>query len=473
MNLTLINVTHDAGSMASLLTLPHEILHNILKWVGPIDLARLSCSCHALHSFISSNRSLFKEIVLQKLDGPSGTANNEEPIWEEELHNLVKFQNVMNSELIETKIRCMTFVANIITDYLRTASPQQSSKTVGLLTSLCRSETNRDIFFCSSAIFERARKSQPTESTLTQEQRRLSAKLHCLYGVPIQNFGVTRSTRTYPYACSKVYDLRNYTTNTMWGPFLDDGSGKVDWEMIEAIMIILGHNLRIFSDRTGGLFKPIWAQPFINAVPSSYTSLSEPIQGGSTDPTSLAFQDPYNVSGTWMRLFHYNFVDNNPPALLPRPPLDTGEAIRLILMELTVTKIEPPGEDDGQALPIVHFEGTSRSMHLSFDPNANSNIRGELLKSKVIFLPGVVTNALRNAGTVKLTKEGEIRWTTFSIYHGDFDVHGPAGPTAFWKINDEIDEHGDSEELEDPDYTEDEGDEDEHTHAELILEILT
>ncbi|KAJ3560373.1 hypothetical protein NPX13_g9324 [Xylaria arbuscula] len=66
-------------------------------------------------------------------------------------------------------------------------------------------------------------------------------------------------------------------------------------------------------------------------------------------------------------------------------------------------------------------------------------------------------------GTVRLTPEGEVRWTTFSIFGGverwrsesvqvggvrsakgvlghwfdkDFDPRGPAGPTAFWKISD-------------------------------------
>ena len=131
-------------------------------------------------------------------------------------------------------------------------------------------------------------------------------------------------------------------------------------------------------------------------------------------------------------------------------------------MEVRTTTIEAPGEDDGQELPVVHFRGTSRSMHASWDPNANSSIRG----------------------TVRLTKEGEIRWTTFSIYGNeerwksegiqvggvksgrgvlghwfdkyvqrlvweiwrmlivcrDFNIHGPAGPTAFWKVSDEIDE---------------------------------
>lgn len=67
-------------------------------------------------------------------------------------------------------------------------------------------------------------------------------------------------------------------------------------------------------------------------------------------------------------------------------------AIRLIRVKWHVTKIEAPdahdGNDDeddgldwrnfqGTRLPIVHFVGTSRSLHASWDPNANSKIRGK------------------------------------------------------------------------------------------------
>ena len=68
-------------------------------------------------------------------------------------------------------------------------------------------------------------------------------------------------------------------------------------------------------------------------------------------------------------------------------------AIRLIRVKWHVTKIETPtdgsadddDEDDGldwsnfqgTRLPIVHFAGTSKSLHASWDPNANSKIRGE------------------------------------------------------------------------------------------------
>jgi hypothetical protein len=65
-------------------------------------------------------------------------------------------------------------------------------------------------------------------------------------------------------------------------------------------------------------------------------------------------------------------------------------------MEIRVTHTEEPGPDDSQALPVVHFEGTSRSMHTQWDPNADSNLRGN----------------------VRLTKEGEVRWQTISIYNG-------------------------------------------------------
>ncbi|KAK0958585.1 hypothetical protein LTR91_021254 [Friedmanniomyces endolithicus] len=265
-------------------------------------------------------------------------------------------------------------------------------------------------------------------------------------------------------------------------------------------MVVLGFNLNKFTERSDGRWPCIWDKPFIGASPNSYSS-PPVIAGPSRDPDdedkmfkirelalALDAQDPYGVTGTWMRvvcfldyndLYAFNFsarVETDEQ----REPIDTEEgtidlkelvrtrladmlsvAIRLIKIKLQVTKIEPPGsgdegeEDDddgmdwshfqGERLPVVHFRGNSRSLHASWDPNANSKIRG----------------------TVRQTPEGEIRWTTFSIFHGeerwrsegiqvggirsgrgvlgnwfdkDYDIHGPAGPTAFWKITDELED---------------------------------
>lgn len=137
--------------------------------------------------------------------------------------------------------------------------------------------------------------------------------------------------------------------------------------------------------------------------------------------SSLEDQDPYGVTGTWARvsknqslwfvarltrftrsyaslvsscnrsrrylalvltfpdytdLYHFNFENEPIPDDQPREPIATQEAIRFITLNLRVRRIEAPGPADGQALPVVHFTGTSRSMHASWDPNANSKIRG-------------------------------------------------------------------------------------------------
>lgn len=93
-----------------------------------------------------------------------------------------------------------------------------------------------------------------------RKEHQQSAKLHCLYGKPIINQGRLRSTRTYPYAVSKVYDLRQYTDFTKWGPFMNDATGRVDWEMVEAILVVLGHNFN--QRRVAKLFGDIWDCPF-------------------------------------------------------------------------------------------------------------------------------------------------------------------------------------------------------------------
>lgn len=99
-------------------------------------------------------------------------------------------------------------------------------------------------------------------------------------------------------------------------------------------------------------------------------------------------------------LFAYNFTSSDTdslPSTSPRPPLNTNEAIRLISMEIRPTRTEAPGPGDGQELPVVFFEGTAKSMHAQWEPHANSRIKG----------------------SVRLTKEGEVRWQSVSVYGGE------------------------------------------------------
>ncbi|SPJ85489.1 uncharacterized protein FTOL_11270 [Fusarium torulosum] len=452
-----------------ILQLPAEILHHILQWITPADLVVLPRVCSAFNRVTRVNKKLYQDVYTNTMDQPSDT----ELDYKKAVKDLVKLEAICNSKEVYNKKSELNFVHETVTRLLKNASPSLSdeaanvnfskthapSRNAALLQRLFAQDETLEAFLEGSSLFNRLRndlrqvnrEAPPAPTSANEACRALqqkSAHLHCLHGKPILNVGRLRSTRTYPYACSKVYDLRNYTDESGWGPFMNDGSFNVDWEKVEAILIVLGHN--IGSKRVvARIFGEIWDSPFSGSFQNSF--MAPPPR----DITSLEARDPYGVTGTWYRIvcfldysdfFAFNFSFSGDELVAPdatRPPLDVGEATRLIMMRIHVTSIEPPGPEDGQELPVVHFRGLSRSLDDSFDDNANSDIRAFNVK-----------------GTARLTKEGEVRWTTFSIFHGverwrsegvqiggvrsargvvgnwfdrDYDVHGPAGPTAFWK----------------------------------------
>ena len=351
--------------MSPLLNISHELLHCIFTEVGPADLAALSESCRALYSYIHGNRLLHKDLYLKRYDEP--TCLDSEPDWEEEIHRLVKLEKLLGSEDVDVKRDHLDFVGNHVQSLIRTANPdQEESLNVRLLDAAFQNTDNMDAFLCSSSLFARAGiKFQ--KPAATEPLRQLSAKLHCLYGVPIDSilgqsfFSLSRPqpswnpspcTRsharpviTHPYARSKVYDLREYTDKTLWGPFMADGSHRVDWEKVEAVMIDLGFNLRKFTDRSEGRFPLLWEDPFIGATPNSYSGppRKQPTEDMDEDQMqlheralSLDARDPYGISGTWMRivcfldyhdLYAFNFDEDDIPKDQLREPIDTEEGM--------------------------------------------------------------------------------------------------------------------------------------------------
>jgi hypothetical protein len=71
--------------------------------------------------------------------------------------------------------------------------------------------------------------------------------------------------------------------------------------MVEAIMIVLAYNMRIFSERTGGRFKPVWEIPF-DGVANNSLSATYPLALPEELDIPLQARDPFNISGTWMRV---------------------------------------------------------------------------------------------------------------------------------------------------------------------------
>lgn len=441
-----------------LVGLPPEILHHILIWLDPIDLLPVSLVCRCLYSFVAGNQRLCQDIYLLRLDAPPDNA----PIvdWESELLDMVRLDEifaVMNN--VDYDVDQLPFVCETVSRLLKHASFNDGSRDEGeesqrpvsrnveyLSRLFEKNEVATRIFTQQSPLFDRinSRFQGSTPFPRPLEKHQQSAKLHCLYGRPAQQGGRTRSTTTYPWACSKVYDIREYSQANGWGPFRRDGTGRVDWEKVEAINILMWKNISTMCPRTD-IFDEIWDTPFFGSFANSYVPTNLPTL------SDLDAQDPYGVTGTYYRvvcfLDHSDFIRFNFSNMgivthnIPRPPLDRGEATRLILMDLEVTRIEPPGPNDDQGFPVVHFKGVSRSFDTDFVEDVHSTL----------------------SGSVRLTEEGEVKWSSVSAFDGqerwrsegvqiggvqsargvvgtwfdsDYDIHGPVGPTAFWKAAD-------------------------------------
>lgn len=453
--------------MASLLELSHELLHCIFLEINPIDIAALRSSCRQIHSYLDGNRLLFKELYERAYDPPPASTAQED--WDQAIRDAVKLEKLLASSDRCVKDAELEFIAGQIDGLVKNAAVEPvKSRNLGMLRHHFENETNRNSLLNASGLFDKAGSSEQKKAA-SEGLRQSSAKLHCLYGVPIDGYegidaliglssdpsmspaNATRSRGDFipahKVARGRVYDLSEYTDHSLWGPFKADGSLRVDWEKMESVMVVLGFNLRKFNERSGGRFPMIWDEPFDGATPGSYVPPKEPVdEDGSKDAVegakkeeelkpeelrrrelqaSLDAQDPYGVSGTWMRivcfldyhdLFRYNFgMGDDEDGEPVRGPIGTEEgeifvaeivriilltptflaAIRLIRIKLQVTKVVPPEQEDddyeddslepdadwsqftGTRLPIVHFEGSSRSLHASWDPNANSRIRGK------------------------------------------------------------------------------------------------
>jgi hypothetical protein len=309
-----------------------------------------------------------------------------------------------------------TFVTTTVDDLIATMSYDNLglSHNKELITELFQHiSQNHDAFMCRSSLFSRigTAKYKPADD---EEGRQISAKLLSFFGFPPSNIG-KKDLSTHPFARSRVYDLRNYTDKNEWGPFRNDGSMRVDWEMIESIMVVIGQNSLYGATTIPQLLphrlQPPWFKPLEGIIPDmdyhTKDSQPRPITLLQQPDLPLDMKDPYGVQGIWSRivcfldytnLYHYNFdaEARRVPADEPRPALVTDEAIRHILMDLRVTHVTAPGPFDNPELPVVHFKGTSKTIDAQWDPNANSGIRG----------------------TVRLTAEGEVRWQTISIFQG-------------------------------------------------------
>lgn len=274
--------------------------------------------------------------LIQPQDGPYSKTDINTFDYRQYLRDSVTFRKILASEQpIRTKACCSThlssmyhtdivkashlpFISNFVTKCLKYASGD-SSPNIQLLKEYFehpqRKKLNIESFLCQSTTFHRAKRIRIREDLPSYEERQASAKMHVHYGEVQMQPRRDKYKSAYGFGASMVYDLRNFRMENFWGPFRNTGDASVDWEKMEAVMIVLKHNMEEYSTyRKGKPYGPPCRWPFAGAMPGSY--VHRDLELPHKPPTPLADPhglsktgiDPYNVSGTWQRVSTYLYA---------------------------------------------------------------------------------------------------------------------------------------------------------------------
>lgn len=261
-------------------------------------------------------------------DNPTCDNQITEYSWKDGLAKFTEFQNIMLSSDATIKVtdiwalsiafsdqfqkNNITRVTGAVLDVLKTSNGEDSLNLKFLQEIF--DKDNREVLLYQSSLFQdvysdryNLRCNTISQSPADTKTRQLSAKLDCLYGVTQPLISVRgEPIELHAHARAKVYDLRTYTADgTFWGPFLDDGTCTVDWEKVEAIMIVLVYNLQhvvlrhsLQSELLVGL--PLrWIEPWRGVSPNSFVP---PKGQKEITSTGLDKLDPFGVSGTYLRV---------------------------------------------------------------------------------------------------------------------------------------------------------------------------
>ena len=98
-----LSLPHLESEMVLLTELPPEIVHHVLGYVDPPDLAWIPRICKSFYYTIKGNASLFKDVYLNHFDQPSTKSSVD---WEKGLKDIVRLQVICDDRKnIQNKVR--------------------------------------------------------------------------------------------------------------------------------------------------------------------------------------------------------------------------------------------------------------------------------------------------------------------------------------------------------------------------------
>ncbi|KAH8992060.1 hypothetical protein EDB92DRAFT_1991166 [Lactarius akahatsu] len=348
---------------------PPELTERTLSLCHPRDVASFAQTCRSAHTLVyrSPDQYLWRTLFLEyPFDDPRPSGEPSEVDWRAKLRRRVRAEQIARRdgdrrELVDVLLECV-----------REAAPWATHQTSHNLSWVTATLTVGE-----SPWIEKCLRLGLPDSASGAEKLRAHLALSLDHGAGIEAPEKLRVLRRM--SRTRVYDLRNYTRETHWGPFTDGGD-RVNWSHVNAFVTVIAMNLRDFGGDWPKEFKP-------RAIVQGLEACRAYSAPGTLQRSPL---DWAGVEGQWLRI-----TSGRDPGFFDDEHQEASRLLRLDLRIITV-------ESDPRVLeklpdpsrPPITFGGTMRGFN------------SEEALNRVV------------RGTVWVMKDGNIRWSFVSAPGG-------------------------------------------------------
>lgn len=228
---------------ASIYSIPPEVTEHALILSEPRDVASFAQTCRMARAIVyqASDQHLWRKLFLEypfddpRRAGNPGTSGGEKCTtdWRNELQRRVYARRVLQ-RICEHPPELGDALETLVS-VVKTAPSMGEGK-----------KESHDLRWLSTITQESgAFKSIIDTSEWLENEQQLLAQLWCYIGWRDVGKEKLRAdiTAARNQARSFVYDMRNYVRESMWGPFLPDRTGRVNWKHVQAIITVVQANL--------------------------------------------------------------------------------------------------------------------------------------------------------------------------------------------------------------------------------------
>ncbi|KAH8997404.1 hypothetical protein EDB92DRAFT_2101458 [Lactarius akahatsu] len=245
--------------MPSLTLVPQEIVERVLAFLDPLDVASFFQTSKQRNKLVyhPGDNHLWRELYLaQPFDDPRLALTPrleripaESINWKSSLQAIIRARTVLNDP---SKCRPQERETILRTVMLRGATPAPS---------FCEKMLSKNLVWLVMMLRDGALLNGTIPLSPTEAQLRACLLVH---------LGLTPSdARSVNKAAARafVYDLRNYFSDGGFGPYLPDGSGRVNWVHLHAIHRVVAMHLVDLREIEPFVFPPIpMSMPYCQSI---------------------------------------------------------------------------------------------------------------------------------------------------------------------------------------------------------------